>query len=143
MSAIVVMARCSTVPNDKLHASRPSAAATRERSDEGRLALNPDGHPYSRSCATRERSSLSGFALRMAIQPVAAFGLPTLTIVSSNESQSVGSNCGAVPPVAGIGRKIRFPPAATECVVRGLPRGNSRGAVLLRDRNRMVQAESA
>jgi len=57
----------------------------------------------------------------MAIQPVAAFGLPTLTIVSSNESQSVGSNCGAIPPVAGIGRKIRFPPAAAECVVRGLP----------------------
>src|SRR6516225_11390302 len=57
----------------------------------------------------------------MVIQPVVAVGKPTLTIESSNEVQSVGSNCGALPPTAGIGRKIRFPPAAAECTVRGLP----------------------
>src|SRR5262245_17734843 len=57
----------------------------------------------------------------MTIQPVAAVGKPTLTIESSNESQSVGSNCGTTPPTAGIGRKIRFPAAAAECTVRGLP----------------------
>src|SRR5207245_3277455 len=57
----------------------------------------------------------------MIIQPVAAVGKPTLTIESSNESQSVGSNCGTTPPTAGIGRKIWFPPAAAECTVRGLP----------------------
>src|SRR5436190_1941732 len=44
--AIMVMARCSTVLNDKPHAPRQSAAATRERSDECLLVLNPDGHPY-------------------------------------------------------------------------------------------------
>src|ERR1700704_2066387 len=45
--ATMVMACCSTVPNDKpLRVAAPIAAATRERPDEGGLALSSDGHPF-------------------------------------------------------------------------------------------------
>ena len=94
--------------------------------DECALALNVAGHPYPVP-AQRGNGHHYCFRLKMAIQPVAAVGVPTLILVHRT-TQSVGSNCGAGPPAAGIGRKIWFVfgSAATECIVRGLPDGQCR-----------------
>ena len=129
---------CNAVPNDKLYASRP-LAPRRVSALRVRVSTHSVLQPCPvraacwivimyRCCQDGDTADRSGWCTDYCYP-------------CTPRSQSVGANCGALPPTAGIGKKTwsAFGSAATECIVRGLPGGNGRGAVLRCDSNRLVQ----
>ena len=141
--AIVVMARCSAVPND--NATRRGRLQPRRVSalTSARLALNPDGHPYPVPVQRVERSSLFNGAAKTAIQPIAVDGVPITVIPESGliakrrgELRCGTANCRDRQEDLFVVR------IGCDRVYRArITRGNGRVAVLRRDKNRLVQLE--